>query len=121
MYRRSDVSTAKVAKKWLYEGRKVKDGEKPIKRVKARKKTAPTGFQQLASYGVGKHNDGSEDFREKQIAVGSAPENDGMEDLFAVWQTEPWSPAFVGPGDRIPVNEYRKYRVGLVESRAGPC
>lgn len=114
VYRRSDVSTAKVAKKWLYEGRKVKDGEKPIKRVKARKKVTPTGFQPLATYGVGTHNDGSEDFREKQIAVGSAPENDGMDDLFAFWQTEPWSPAFVGPDDKIPVNEYRNIELALL-------
>ncbi|KAI2510277.1 mismatch repair [Fragilaria crotonensis] len=93
---------------------KVKDGEKPIKRVKARKKVTPTGFQPLATYGVGTHNDGSEDFREKQIAVGSAPENDGMDDLFAFWQTEPWSPAFVGPDDKIPVNEYRNIELALL-------
>lgn len=114
VYRRSDVSKVKVARKWLYEGRKVKDGEVPIKRVKMRKKTIPSGFRQLATYGVGAHNDGGEVFREKQIAAGSAPDSDGMEDVFAIWQTEPWSPAFVGPDDKIPVNEYRNIELALL-------
>jgi hypothetical protein len=114
VYRRSDVTTAKVAKKWLYEGRKVKDGEKPIKRVKARKKVAPTGFKPLSTYGVGVNNDGSEGFRVTQISVGSAPENDGMDDLFAFWQTEAWSPVSVGPDDMIPVNEYRNIELALL-------
>ena len=117
VYRRSDVSTAKVAKKWLYEGRKVKDGEKPIKRVKARKKpvaAGPAGFRQLATYGVGAHNDSGESFRENQIELGSAPEKDGMDDLFAIWQTEPWSPAVVGPDDKIPVNDYRNIELALL-------
>jgi len=114
VHRRSNVSTAKVAKKWLYEGRKVKDGEKPVKRVKARKKAAPTTFRQLDSYGVGASNDGSEDFRQRQIEVGSAPESDGKEDLFAIWQTASWSPDYIGPNDEIPVNEYRNVELALL-------
>jgi xeroderma pigmentosum group C-complementing protein len=114
VHRRSDVRTAKVAKKWLYEGRKVKDGEKPVKRVKARKKAAPKMFRQLDSYGVGASNDGSEDFRQRQIEVGSAPESDGKEDLFAFWQTASWSPPYVGPNDDIPVNAYRNIELALL-------
>ena len=42
------------AKKWLYEGRKVKESEleRPVKQVKARKKPVARGFKQLSSYGV---------------------------------------------------------------------
>jgi Rad4 beta-hairpin domain 1/Rad4 beta-hairpin domain 2/Rad4 transglutaminase-like domain len=114
VYRRSDVSTAKTSKKWLYDGRKVWDNEKPIKRVKARKKSNPAGFRKLNSYGVGVSNDGSENFRERQIALGNAPESDENEDLFAFWQTEPWSPAHIGPTDAIPVNEYKNIELALL-------
>jgi xeroderma pigmentosum group C-complementing protein len=47
VYRRSDVSTAKTAKKWLYDGRKVRENEKPIKRVKARKKSSTGWFPKV--------------------------------------------------------------------------
>ena len=116
VYSRCDVSTARVSKKWLYQGRKVKDGEKPVKRVKARKKAAPTGFKQLSSYGIGTSNDGSEDFRKSQIVAGSVPESDGKEDIFAIWQTDPWSPDYVGPNDEIPVNEYKNIELALLNS-----
>ena len=118
VFRRCEVSTARDAKRWLYEGRKVKDNEmgKPIKRVKARKKPTPTGFQALHSYGVGHGNDGSEEARQKEIEKAESLENgeDGMKDLYAVWQTIPWSPAPVGPDDEIPINEYRNVELALI-------
>ena len=54
VYKRSDAITALTAKKWLYDGRKVKQGElsKPAEIVKARKKPVPKGFQALESYGA---------------------------------------------------------------------
>ena len=118
VFRRSEVSTARDARRWLYEGRKVKDDEmgKPIKRVKARKKPTPTTFQALNSYGVGQGNDGSEEARQKEIekAESSQKEEDGMKDLYAIWQTKPWSPAPVGPDDKIPINEYRNVELALI-------
>ena len=118
IYRRSDVHTAVTAKKWMYRGRKVKDDElnKPIKRVKARKKPTPKGFQALRSYGVGAGNDGSEEARQRDIAKGSGQEgeNDGMQNLYAIWQTLPWSPIPVGPNDAIPTNEYKNVELKLL-------
>jgi xeroderma pigmentosum group C-complementing protein len=116
VYRRSDVSTALTAKKWLYEGREVLETElaKPILRVKARKIPASTSFKALKSYGVGVSNEGSEDQRKRDIAVASKPLEDGMEDLYAHWQTETWSPPWVGPTDDIPVNEYRNVELALL-------
>ena len=118
VYRRNDVHTAITAKKWLYEGRKVKDDElrKPVKRVKARKKPTPKGFQALHSYGVGTGNDGSEEARQRDIAKGSGreEENDGMQNLYAIWQTLPWSPIPVGPNDPIPTNEYKNIELKLL-------
>jgi len=118
VYRRSDVHTALAAKKWLYQGRKVKDDEmkKPAKRVKARKKPTPKGFQPLRSYGVGAGNDGSEEARQRDIAKGSGleEENDGMQNLYGYWQTSPWSPIPVGANDPIPVNEYNNVELELL-------
>ena len=118
VYRRSDVHTALIENKWLYQGRKVKEEElgNPVKRVKARKKAAPKGFQPLQSYGVGDGNDGSKEAQEQQIALGSKPEeeNDGMNDLYAFWQTMPWSPEPVGPNDPIPVNDYNNIELELL-------
>jgi xeroderma pigmentosum group C-complementing protein len=118
VYRRSDVHTAITAEKWLYEGRRVKDDElkKPIKRVKARKKPTPKGFQALQSYGVGATNDGSEEARQRDIAKGSGleEENDGMQNLYAIWQTLPWSPIPVGPNDAIPTNDYNNVELKLL-------
>jgi xeroderma pigmentosum group C-complementing protein len=116
VYRRSDVSTALTAKKWLYEGRKVLDTElaKPIRRLKARKIPTSTSFKALKSYGVGVSNDGSEDQRKQVIADASKPLEDGMEDLYAHWQTEDWSPPWLGPMDDIPVNEYRNVELALL-------
>ena len=118
VYRRSDVHTALAAKKWLYKGRKVKEDEmdKPVKRLKARKKTAPNGFQPLRTYGVGEGNDGSEEARQRQIAKGARLEvtDDGMQDLYGSWQTIPWSPLPVGQNDPIPVNEYNNIELELL-------
>lgn len=115
VYRRSDVSNAQPAQKWLYEGRKVLERElaKPIKRVKSRKKSTPKGFQALKSYGVGVSNDDSEEQHERELSVSNQPLGDGMTDLYATWQTESWSPQWVGPNDPIPVNEYRNVELAL--------
>lgn len=116
VFRRSDVETALAATKWLYKGRKVKEAElqKPIKRVKRRKKPNSKSFRALKSYGVGDGNTGGETAREKIIADASKPLDDGMEDLYASWQTNAWSPAPVGPGDEIPVNEYKNVELALL-------
>jgi len=37
-----------------------------------------------------------------------------MEDLYAIWQTEAWSPPYVGPNDPIPVNEFRNVELELL-------
>ena len=118
VYRRSDVHTALTSKKWLYQGRKVRDEEiaKPVKRVKARKRPTSKGFRPLRSYGVGDGNDGSEEARQRDIAKGSEleEENDGVQNLYAHWQTMPWSPDPVGPNDPIPVNEYNNIELALI-------
>jgi hypothetical protein len=118
VYRRSDVHTALVAKKWLYQGRKVKEDGMgtPVKRVKARTKAAPKGFQPLRSYGVGEGNDGSEEARQKEMQKATKPNenDDGMDNLYAHWQTVPWSPLPVGPNDPIPVNEYSNIELELL-------
>jgi xeroderma pigmentosum group C-complementing protein len=114
VYRRDDVSTARTAQKWLYEGRRVRDTEmrQSIKRRNVRKKPATkSGFQALRSYGVGASNDGDE---ERQIQQASQPLDDGMEDLFAIWQTDPWSPPRVGPQDAIPANEFNNIELALI-------
>lgn len=113
VYRRSDISTAFPARRWLYRGRQVKEGEKPVKRVKARKR-ASKSFQVLKTYGVGEGNDGSEGRRQQDLVDGSAPLDDDMQDLFAIWQTQKWSPMPVGPNDPIPVNEYKNIELELL-------
>lgn len=117
VYKRSDVSTLRPAKKWLYLGRKVLEANlsKPIKRVKARKKASANGsFQALQSYGVGSANDGSEQRRVQEIETAERPLEDGMDSLYAIWQTNAWSPPPVGPGNTIPVNEYRNVELELL-------
>lgn len=115
VYRRSDVHTALTEKKWLYQGRKVKDEElkNPAKKVKARKKPTPKGFQPLQSYGVGEGNDGSKEARKRDISKVEA-ESDGMVSLYGQWQTLPWSPIPVGPDDPIPTNEYSNVELELL-------
>lgn len=115
VFRRTDVECALPLKRWLYKGRKVKETEvnKPIKRVKARKK-ASKGFKALKSYGIGADNDGGEEYRLKQIDAASRPLEDGKENLYASWQTDPWSPSPVGPNDVIPVNEHNNIELELI-------
>ena len=115
VYRRSDVSRALRATKWLYRGRKVKVSElgNPATQVKARKKAAVKGFQALSSYGV------SEEAQEviissmnlKKDGVG---EDEGMDNLYGEWQTARWSPPYVGPDDTIPTNDYRNVEKALL-------
>jgi xeroderma pigmentosum group C-complementing protein len=116
VFRRCDVQCALPAKRWLYKGRKVKGRElsKPIRRVNARKQSTK-GFKALKSYGIGDGNDGSEEARAKQLAAASKPlDDDDKEDLYAPWQTDPWSPTPVGPNDPIPVNEYNNIELELL-------
>ena len=116
VYRRSDVSTALPATKWPYQGRRVLQAEmkNPIKQVKARKKPVARGFKALKSYGVGEGNDGSQESTAKSIENGTAELEDGMNDLYAIWQTEPWNPPFIGPQDPIPTNEHRNVELALI-------
>lgn len=112
VYPRDCVSTARPANKWLYLGRRVRDDEvgKPVKRVKARKRPTGKQFRPLASYGVGAGNDGSLEQRELEIAQGSVPisEPDGLQDLYGIWQTDPWEPPRVGPEDPLPAHPTHK-------------
>jgi len=114
VYRRSDVSTALKAKKWLYEGRKVKDSElqKPVKKVKARKKPKKQGFQALESYGI------TESAQDEAIALldekKDASEDDNMDNLYGIWQTDSWTPPYVTPSDHIPTNEFKNVEKDLL-------
>ena len=112
IFRRSDVSVAQTAKKWPYKGRRVRDEEvaRPTRKVKARKRAAPSNFRALTSYGVTDTNEQSID-PDTPIPDG---EDSGMDQLYGVWQTEEWSPAAVGPSDPIPVNEYRNVELALM-------
>lgn len=116
VYRRADVSTALAENKWPYQGRKVLSVERsrPIKRIKAKKKSSPSGFKALKSYGFGGTNDGSLEQRRNQIERAEERDHDGMQDVYAYWQTEPWSPAPVGPQDTMPVNEYGNIELALI-------
>lgn len=109
IYRRSDISVALTAKKWLYEGRKVKENElsKPAKKVKARKRSAPKTFRALTSYGVS-------DTSEQKVDDESYVDDDGMDWIYGRWQTEKWGPEPVGPDDEIPVNEYKNVELALI-------
>ena len=110
VYRRTDVSTALTAKKWLYQGRKVKDAElpKPAKKVKARQKPASETFKALTSYGV------SDNTEQKVDDATIEEEYDGMDKLYGKWQTDQWSPPPVGANDAIPVNEYKNVEKALM-------
>jgi Rad4 beta-hairpin domain 3/Rad4 beta-hairpin domain 1/Rad4 transglutaminase-like domain len=117
VFRRSDVETALPARRWLYLGFKVKETElsTPILRVKKRTtKGDSKSFKALKSYGVGQSNDGSEETRGKIIDEASKALPDGMENLYASWQTEPWTPRLVGPNDPIPANEYNNIELALL-------
>ncbi len=116
VFRRQDVETALSAKRWLYEGRKVKDAElkHPILKTKARKAPGGKGFKALKSYGMGVSNDGSEASRQQQIEEASEPLNHGLELLYGSWQTNKWGPPPVGPGDPIPINEHNNIELELL-------
>jgi len=117
VYKRSDVSKALRADKWLYQGRKVKESEmdKPAKKIKARKKSVAKGFNALSSYGV------SEEAQEEMIASidknnkkKSAGDDQKMHNLYGIFQTEKWKPPHVGPNDSIPTNEFRNVELALI-------
>lgn len=116
VFRRSDVSTALTAKKWLYKGRQVKSTEigKPVKRVSARR-SAPKRFKALKSYGVGEANDGTEQARQRDMDAASAPlDEHNMDELYGIWQTKAWSPPRVASDEAIPINEYNNVEVALL-------
>lgn len=107
VYRRSDVSKASRATKWLYQGREVKECEirNPVKQVKARKRNSTKGFTALSSYGT------------SEIAQDNDKLSMNFEDeinLYGIWQTDPWSPPYVGPNDEIPTNIYKNVELALI-------
>ena len=110
VYKRKDVSKAYTAKKWLYEGRKVLDRElkRPTKVVKARKKPVQKGFQALSSYGT------TTEIQDAQISIGNTEEDDGKNKLYGIFQTEKWSPPYVGPNDDIPISEHKNIELALL-------
>mmetsp|Transcript_22895 Transcript_22895/g.47235 ORF Transcript_22895/g.47235 Transcript_22895/m.47235 type:complete len:704 (+) Transcript_22895:930-3041(+) len=114
VYKRSDVVKALRSKKWLYEGRKVKESElgKPVKMVKARKKPSTKGFKALETYGI------SEDAQEEMLrSIKNDERDDGdneMDSLYGIWQTVPWTPRYVGPNDPIPTNEHKNIELALL-------
>lgn len=109
VYKRSDVSKALRAKKWLYEGRKVKENEipTPAKQINARKKPTSQGqgFKALESY-----------VTETTLPSKYSEAGDGnaMENLYGIWQTAPWYPPHVGPSDPIPTNEFKNVELALL-------
>jgi len=121
VYLRRDVSVALEAKAWLYQGRKVKESlvSSPLIRLKPRKKAAnKKGFVALSSYGVGAGNDGSEKQRVTEEAAASIPLDKLDEQkerlLYGRWQTDKWSPPYVGPQDPIPLNEHNNVELALL-------
>ena len=114
VYRRSDVSIALTAKKWLYEGCKVKDSElsNPAKKVKTRKKPKTKGFAALESYGI------TESAQNEAIALldekKEDTEDENMDKLYGKWQTRVWSPPYVSPSDPIPTNEFKNVEKALL-------
>lgn len=111
IYRRSDVTTALTAKKWLYKHRKVRETElsNPIKIIEARKKPVKRGFQAIASYGTSTQD------QSETLILNTKSENEVNDNLYyGIWQTDPWSPDYVGPDDTIPVNEFKNVELKLM-------
>jgi len=113
VYRRRDVSTARTAKKWLYEGRKVKEDEfrKPIKKIKRRAVNGKGRFKALSSYGVAEKN------QKELLNVdenGKLKEDDGMDHLYGKWQTHSWTPPYIVPNEPLPVNEHNNIEKALL-------
>lgn len=117
VYKRSDVSTALTAKKWLYNARQVKKSEltKPVKKIKKRKKPVKKGFQALDLYG-GKADETQAEILSSSIEKGVFEKNeeDEMNFLYGIWQTDPWSPPYIGPNDEILVNEHKNVELALM-------
>ncbi len=117
VYKRNDVSTALPAKKWLYEGRKVREDEisNPVKKIKGRKKAAKKGFKALSSYGEDDASKTQSEILASSVANGDFEEKeDDKVHIYGRWQTDPWSPAYVGPNDEIPVNEHKNVELALI-------
>lgn len=115
VYKRSDVSSALPAKKWLYESRKVRKSElsKPVKKIKARKKPLKKGFLALNSYG-GDATKSQAEILALSVANGNFEEKDDKMHIYGRWQTDAWSPPYVGPNDEIPVNEHKNVERALM-------
>lgn len=116
IYRRSDVSVALSAQKWLYSGRKVLNEEvnHPIKCLKARQKVPSKKFRALQSYGVGKENELNDGCRATELQASDIPGEDNQQRLYAKWQTEPWSPPYVNAFDPMPVNKHNNVELALL-------
>jgi len=111
------VSKALPERKWLYLGRKVIPSEiaRPIKLVKAQKKPVSKGFKALDTYGVGEGNDGSTESRANVIAKSMEDDISASQvKLYAIWQTNNWSPKPVGPNDSIPTNIHNNIEKELI-------
>lgn len=129
VYLRSHVERVLTAKKWLFEGRKVRQGErdKPAKKREKRSMPKPSdqpaatkgGFVELDNYGVGRGNDGSERARQSDIkkgekeaeqiksgTAGGGAQEVVLEDLFGMWQTDKWKPERILEGGVIPHNGF---------------
>lgn len=112
VYRRSDVSKALRATKWLYQGRKVKEVElsNPAKQIKAKKTTVVKGFTALSSYGTSER---AQEINLQSMNFESEGDSD-LVNLYNVWQTDPWFPPYVGPNDEIPTNAYKNVELALI-------
>lgn len=103
VFKRSDMSTALTDRKWLYRGRRVMEGVKPVKRVKARKRPDKPQFRALETYTPA-----------VQDVDNEAKQESDEDELYAYWQTEAWSPPPVGPNDPLPVNHHNNIELALL-------
>jgi Rad4 beta-hairpin domain 3/Rad4 beta-hairpin domain 1/Rad4 beta-hairpin domain 2 len=102
VFRRSDVSETLSARKWLRRGRRVlaSELEKPVRtKQKRRIPVRRRSVKVVTSY---------------DPAAEEADEEERVQDLFAIWQTELWNPPVVGPGDKIPVNNFGNVELELL-------
>ena len=110
VFRRRDVSIARTAKKWLYEGRKVIDDQlgKPVKKTKKKISSKNGKFKVLETYGIMKQD------QTFSINDGKQDEDDGMDHRYGKWQTTSWTPPYILPTDSLPINEYKNIEKALI-------
>ena len=123
VYKRCDVSPALSAKKWLYEGQKVRENELayPVKTIaKKRENQRPKLFKALATYGFKNKCASQDSFEEagsddqEQCSSLAALATDGKVPLYGKWQTDTWCPRPIGQSDDIPRNEYGNVEKSLI-------